>query len=108
VTGYTNARISLPKGRLPRGQPSLIVDDELARALHNESRIAVAHWCDSSTSLVKKIDAATVNNKVCKMGSFFVFLNDDENFDKKLKDLAEKEEPKKQLWIGSGDGLQCG
>jgi len=50
---------------------------------------------DSLTSLVKKIDAATVKNKDCKMGSFVVFLNDDENFDKKLKDLAGKEELKK-------------
>jgi len=45
---------------------------------------------DPLTSLVKKIDAATAksNNKV---GSFVVFLNDDESYEKKLKDLAKKE-----------------
>jgi hypothetical protein len=56
VTGYTNARIAWPKGRLAesRGQPSLIVDDELFRALHNESRIAVAYWwglCKSTVTM---------------------------------------------------------
>jgi hypothetical protein len=46
---------------------------------------------DNLTSLVKKIDAATVNNSKCSMGSFVVFLNDDEGFTKKLKDLAKTE-----------------
>jgi hypothetical protein len=46
---------------------------------------------DPLTSLVKKIDAATASNSGCKMGSFIVFLNDDEDLQKKLKDLAEKE-----------------
>ena len=43
---------------------------------------------DSLTSLVKKIDQANADNR--GMGSFVVFLNDDEGMDKKLKDLAEK------------------
>jgi hypothetical protein len=46
---------------------------------------------DNLTSLVKKIDAATVSNSKCSMGSFVVFLNDDEGFTKKLKDLAKTE-----------------
>jgi hypothetical protein len=46
---------------------------------------------DPLTSLVKKIDAATVKNTESKMGSFVVFLNDDEDIEKKLKDLGDKE-----------------
>jgi hypothetical protein len=46
---------------------------------------------DPLTSLVKKIDAATENNSACKMGSFVVFINDDKEFEQKLKDLAEKD-----------------
>ncbi len=46
---------------------------------------------DPLTSLVKKIDAATEKNSGCNMGSFVVFLAPEEGFDKKLKDLAEKE-----------------
>jgi hypothetical protein len=46
---------------------------------------------DPLASLVKKIDAATDKNSECKMGSFVVFLNDDESIEKKLKDLADKE-----------------
>lgn len=45
----------------------------------------------SVATLVKKIDEATVKNADCSMGSFVVFLNDEEGFDKKLKDLAKKE-----------------
>jgi hypothetical protein len=43
------------------------------------------------TSLVKKIDDATGKNKSKKMGSFVVFLNDDEKLADQLKALAEKE-----------------
>jgi hypothetical protein len=50
---------------------------------------------DPLTSLVKKIDAATVKNSDCSMGSFVVFLNDDEGLEPKLKDLAEKEKLEK-------------
>jgi hypothetical protein len=46
---------------------------------------------DPLTSLVKKIDAATAKNSSCDMGSFIVFLNDDEGLEKQLKGLAEKE-----------------
>jgi hypothetical protein len=43
------------------------------------------------TSLVKKMDKATAKNSGCNMGSFVVFLSDDENMEKKLKEFAEKE-----------------
>src|SRR6266849_5679172 len=46
---------------------------------------------DPLASLAKKIDDATDKNSECKMGSFIVFLNDDEGIDQKLKDLADKE-----------------
>jgi hypothetical protein len=60
---------------------------------------------DSLTSLVKKIDAATVNNSGCKMGSFVVFCNDDEDLKDKLAKLAEKEGLKKCiLTIDKPDG----
>ena len=46
---------------------------------------------DPLTSLVKKIDEATAKNKDARMGSFVVFLNDDESLEKKLKEVADKE-----------------
>ena len=42
------------------------------------------------TSLVKKIDAATAKNSDARMGSFVVFLSDDEKLPDQLKALAEK------------------
>jgi hypothetical protein len=47
------------------------------------------------TRLVKKIDAATINNKPRRMGSFVVFLSDDERLDDRLKALARTEGIKK-------------
>jgi hypothetical protein len=46
---------------------------------------------DALTSLVKKIDAATKANKSKKMGSFVVYLTEDEGLGDKLKSIAEKE-----------------
>ena len=46
---------------------------------------------DNLTSLVKKIDAETAKNKSAKMGSFVVFLTDDEKLEDALKSLADKE-----------------
>jgi L-lactate utilization protein LutC len=46
---------------------------------------------DNLTSLVKTIDAETAKNKSKKMGSFVVFLSDDEKLETALKTLAEKE-----------------
>jgi hypothetical protein len=50
---------------------------------------------DNLTSLVKKIDAATVKNSKARMGSFVVFCNDDEKLESQLKTLAKKEGLKK-------------
>src|SRR4051812_33754050 len=50
---------------------------------------------DNLTSLVKKIDDATVKNRSCSMGSFVVFCSDEEGLDKKLKELAKKQGLKK-------------
>ena len=62
---------------------------------------------DSLASLVKKIDAATVENSACSMGSFVVFLDDEGRLEQKLKDLAEKERLKKiALAIDNTSGPQ--
>jgi hypothetical protein len=50
---------------------------------------------DGLASLVKKIDEATTHNKDCRMGSFAVFLNDDESLEKRLKEFADKEKLEK-------------
>ena len=52
---------------------------------------------DPLTSLVKKIDEATAKNSSCRMGSFVVFLNDDEKLPKQLKELAQKEKIQKTV-----------
>jgi hypothetical protein len=46
---------------------------------------------DPLTSLVKQIDSATAKHSDRSMGSFVVFLNDEEGFDKRLKTLAKNE-----------------
>jgi hypothetical protein len=46
---------------------------------------------DAVVSLIKKVDAATARHKDQKMGSFVVFLNDDESAGDKIKGLAKKE-----------------
>jgi hypothetical protein len=43
------------------------------------------------TSLVKKVDEATVQHSSVRMGSFVVMLSDDDNLEKKLKEFADKE-----------------
>jgi hypothetical protein len=43
------------------------------------------------TSLVKKVDAASVEFKSKGVKSFVVFLNDDEKMEDKLKEFAKKE-----------------
>jgi hypothetical protein len=50
---------------------------------------------DGLTSLVKKLDEATVQNRDCHMGSFVVFCSDEEGLQDKLKALADKEKLKK-------------
>jgi hypothetical protein len=49
------------------------------------------------TKLIKEIDAATAKNADQKMGSFFVFLSDDESLQNKLKDVAKSEDLKKTV-----------
>jgi len=46
---------------------------------------------DNLASLVKKIDAETVKNDKKNMGSFVVFLSDEEGMFDKVKKFAEKE-----------------
>jgi hypothetical protein len=43
------------------------------------------------TKLIKKLDAATGQNTDKRMGSFVVFLSDDESLPSKLKELAKNE-----------------
>jgi hypothetical protein len=55
VTGWTDARISWPRCRpvdVPRTHPSLLVDDELARAVRQESAAAVRYWWGVSVGVV--------------------------------------------------------
>ena len=53
---------------------------------------------DSLTSLVKKIDAATASNSKAKMGSFVVFMSEDEKLGDTLKTLATKESIKQTIF----------
>src|ERR1051326_127794 len=46
---------------------------------------------DPLTGLVKKINAATASNSEQNLGSFVVFLSDDDKLAEKLVDLAKKE-----------------
>jgi hypothetical protein len=43
------------------------------------------------TRLIKRIDQATDKNKERSMGSFVVLLNDSDNLEKEMKELAKKE-----------------
>ena len=50
---------------------------------------------DPLTSLVKKLDSAATKHTDCKMGSFVVFMSDDEGLEAKVKGLADKEKLEK-------------
>jgi hypothetical protein len=52
---------------------------------------------DSLASLAKKLDEVATSKigKKARMGSFFVFLSDDEKLEGQLKNLAKKEDLKK-------------
>jgi hypothetical protein len=56
VTGWTDARISWPRCPPPgtKGHPSLLVDEELARAIKHESAAALRHWWGVSGLVVWK------------------------------------------------------
>lgn len=49
------------------------------------------------TSLVKQIDKATAKNSDCSMGSFIVFLSDDDKMEDQLKELSKKENLKNTI-----------
>jgi hypothetical protein len=53
------------------------------------------HTSPELTKLVKNLDAATCSNGGCGMGSFVVFLSNDEGLEKKLQKLAKESELKK-------------
>jgi hypothetical protein len=70
VTGWTDARISWPRCRpvdVPRTHPSLLVDDELARAVRQESADAVRFWWGVSVGVVwrwrKALGVTRTNNE---------------------------------------------
>ena len=46
ITSWTDACISWPRCRRPEGKshPSLLLDDELARAVRTEAAAAVSYW----------------------------------------------------------------
>ena len=57
VTGWTDARISWPRCRrldVPRSHPSLLVNEELARAIRHESAAAVCFWWGVSDGVIHR------------------------------------------------------
>jgi hypothetical protein len=57
VTGWADARINWPRCRpvdVSRARPSLLVDEELARAVRHESAAALRYWWGVSEFLVWK------------------------------------------------------
>jgi predicted mannosyl-3-phosphoglycerate phosphatase (HAD superfamily) len=54
VTGFTDGRIPWPKGVVigRRSAPSIIVDEELARAVRHEAATAIRHWWGVSAKTV--------------------------------------------------------
>ena len=53
---------------------------------------------DPLTSLVKKIDAETAKHATANMGSFVVFLSDDEKLPEKLKASPKKQASSTRSW----------
>jgi hypothetical protein len=62
---------------------------------------------DPLTSLVKKLDEATVKNKDRKLGTFVIFLSDDASTAEKLITLAQKEKIE-NTFLGLGEGGVAG
>jgi hypothetical protein len=72
ITGWTDARISWPRCRpldVPRSHPSLLVDEELARAIRHESAAALRHWWGVSVGVVWRWRKALGVDKVNCPGS---------------------------------------
>jgi hypothetical protein len=68
--------------------------------INGQNPVAMVFARDASEpvqKLVKELDAATAKNSDAKMGSFFVFLSDDEAMQKKLESLAKKDDLKKTV-----------
>ncbi len=61
---------------------------------HGDSPVALVFArtadCPQTAKLMKKLDEATAANKAAEMGSFVVFLSDDDKMPEKLKAMAEK------------------
>ena len=54
------------------------------------------------TSLVKKLEQATVDHKDAKVAAWVVILTDDDKAEDKLKELADKEKVKKTILAVEG------
>jgi hypothetical protein len=57
VTSWTDAPISWPRCwpvDVPRSHPSLLVNEELARAIHSESAAAVGYWWGVGEGVVSR------------------------------------------------------
>jgi hypothetical protein len=55
ITGWTDARISRPLRRPldnRMGRPTILLDDELARAVRHEAAAAIRHWWGGSVGVV--------------------------------------------------------
>src|SRR5260370_998924 len=67
ITSWADARISWPRCK-PEGRshPSLLLDDELARAVRTEAAAAVCFWWGASRNVVRQwrrfLDVDRVNN----------------------------------------------
>lgn len=47
--------------------------------------------CPATQKLIKALDAATAKNSSCEMGSYVVFMSDEEKLEDKLKEFAAKQ-----------------
>jgi hypothetical protein len=71
VTGWTDAPISWPRG-IPvgrKGHPSLLVDEELARAVRNEAVVAIRYWWGLSAGVVQRWRRALEVNRRTNPGT---------------------------------------
>jgi hypothetical protein len=70
ITGWTGARVAWPLCRpvdRPRGQPTILLDEELARAVRHESAAAIRYWWGVSVFVVwrwrKILGVSRTNNE---------------------------------------------
>ncbi|HEY7425024.1 MAG TPA: hypothetical protein VH682_12405 [Gemmataceae bacterium] len=72
VTSWTDARISWPRCRpidVPRSHPSLLVNEELARAIRHESAAAIRFWWGVSAGVVHRWRRALEVTRTSNEGS---------------------------------------